>query len=148
MLKISSPAFASGGRIPIRYTCDGANVNPPLRIENVPIGTRSFVVTMSDPDSPSGNFTHWVAWNIDGNLTEIREGDTPLGARYGTNDFRNIGYGGPCPHQGEHRYYFRVYALDTLVDFPNGSSRTEIEAVIGDHILDKGELAGRYSRPS
>lgn len=147
MLKITSSTFGSGARIPARYTCDGANVNPPLRLEQVPAGTKSFVIIVSDPDSPSGNFTHWIAWNIDGTLTDLREGETPPGARFGVNDFGHLGYGGPCPHVGEHRYFFRVYALNTLLDLPNGSTRAELELAVTDHILDKGELMGRYARP-
>ena len=143
---ISTPAFKNGENIPSKYTCDGENINPPLEISGVPTGTKSLVLIMDDPDSPSGTWLHWSVWNISPQTTEIPENSVPAGAKEGLTSFGEIGYGGPCPHSGKHRYFFRLYALDSKLDLPQGASRTELEQAMAGHILAEAELMGLYER--
>ena len=112
-LKISSPAFGQNGYIPVKYTCDGDDVNPPLVIDNVPQNAKSVALIMDDPDAPAGTWVHWVVWNIDPKTKEIKDSYVPKGAQQGINDFRRHDYGGSCPPSGTHRYFFKLYALDT-----------------------------------
>ncbi len=146
MIKVASTSFPTNGTIPKEYTCDGQNINPKLMIENVPINASSLVLIVDDPDSPSGIFTHWLVWNIDPKIKEIKVNNIPKDAQTGENDFGRVGYGGPCPNQGTHRYFFRVYALDTVLNLPPGAKRSELTSSIAGHIIDKGELMGKYSR--
>src|SRR6266550_8444606 len=111
-MKISSSAFQEGGNIPSKFTCDGADANPPLRVEGAPAEAKSLALIADDPDAPVGLFTHWLVWNIDPKTTEIAENSPPNGAVQGTNDYPNLGYGGPQPPSGTHRYYFKIFALD------------------------------------
>ena len=144
-MKITSSAFQEGGNIPSKFTCDGANTNPPLQIFDVPAEAKSLVLVMDDPDAPSGLFTHWAVWNISPQATAIAEGSTPKGVQ-GTNDFGKSGYGGPCPPSGAHRYYFRVFALDRELDLRSGAKRSQLDAAMKGHVIAQGELMGRYSR--
>ncbi|MCL5730359.1 MAG: YbhB/YbcL family Raf kinase inhibitor-like protein [Candidatus Pacearchaeota archaeon] len=137
--------FRDGERIPERYTCDGDNVNPLLEFSGVPSEAKSLVLVIDDPDSPSRNFVHWVMWNIPANTKRINEDSAPRGARQGRNDFGNLGYGGPCPHEGNHRYRFRLFALDILLDLQNGS-KADVEMSMKEHILAQTVLTGTYSR--
>jgi len=146
VMTISTPAFKNGENIPAKYTCDGDNINPLLEISGVPAGAKSLVLIMDDPDSPSGTWLHWLVWNIDPATTEIPENSVPAGAVQGATSFGDIGYGGPCPHSGEHRYFFRLYALDFGLDLPAGTERPDLERAIAGHILAQAELMGTYRR--
>jgi Raf kinase inhibitor-like YbhB/YbcL family protein len=144
--KITSSAFDHEGSIPSRYTCDGANINPPLKIENVPSPAKSLALIVDDPDAPSKTWVHWVAWNIDPKIAEIKENSVPRGAVQGMNDFRKHNYGGPCPPSGTHRYYFKLYALDTMLDLGNHAEKMELEKAMKGHIIGQTELMGKYKK--
>jgi Raf kinase inhibitor-like YbhB/YbcL family protein len=144
-MKITSSAFQQGGNIPSKFTCDGANTNPPLQISDVPPEAKSLVLIVDDPDAPSGLFTHWAVWNISPQTSTIAEGSGPKGAQ-GTNDFGRSGYGGPCPPSGTHRYYFKIFALDRELDLPFGAKRSQLDAAMKGRVIAQGELMGRYSR--
>lgn len=144
-MKITSSAFSEGGTIPDKYAKSGQNVNPPLRIEGAPAGVKSLLLIMDDPDAPVGLFTHWLVWNIDPKTTEIAENSVPSGAVQGTNDYPNLGYGGPQPPSGTHRYYFKMFALDETLDLKSGAKRKEVDAAMRGHVIAQGELMGRYS---
>ena len=150
-IKITSPAFAEGGMIPAKYTCDGANVSPPLQWDAAPEGTKSIALISDDPDAPVGTWVHWVLFNLPADVTELTENTPsdktlPNGARQGTNDFRKIGYGGPCPPGGTHRYFFKLYALDTELDLQSGADKARLLKAMKDHILAQGQLIGKYKR--
>lgn len=144
-MNLSSPAFQNNGKIPVKYTCDGENINPPLIISDIPNKTKSLVLIVDDPDAPMGTWLHWTVFNIDPKTKEISENSIPSGALEGITDFGSIGYGGPCPPSGTHRYFFKLYALDIKLDLSSGVSKEEIEKAIEGHILDKAELIGLYS---
>jgi Raf kinase inhibitor-like YbhB/YbcL family protein len=151
-MTLISPAFDSGESIPVKHTCDGANVSPPLVWHNVPDGTKSLALICDDPDAPRGTWSHWVLYNIPPNRTELPEGvptDGKLGwgGLQGRNDFGNIGYGGPCPPRGPaHRYFFRLAALDVALDLGPGLTRQQILNHVAEHRIDQAELMGRYQR--
>ena len=153
-LKVSSPAFGPGEMIPARYTCDGEDVSPPLQWEGAPKGTRSFALVVDDPDAPVGTFIHWVLYNIPPDRSELPEGvprqlEVPGIGLQGTNDFKDnrIGYRGPCPPPGKpHRYFFKLYALDTTLDVIEGASAATVERAMRGHILAQGQLMGTYGR--
>lgn len=150
-IKITSSAFGNGESIPVRYTCDGENISPPLKWSNVPQGTKSFAIINDDPDAPMGTWVHWVIYNIPGNVTELAERISPLpklnnGALQGKNSWGKIGYGGPCPPSGTHRYFFKIYALDKTLEIGPGASKEEVLKAIKGHILAEGQLYGKYSR--
>lgn len=142
-LHISSPEFETDGFIPPRFTCDGANVNPPIDIYDIPANAKSLALIMDDPDAPIRAWVHWLAWNIPV-ATHIKE-DTQL-KEQGVNDFRENKYGGPCPPYGVHRYQFKVYALDTPLTLSHAANRNELEKAMEGHVLGYGELVGRYKR--
>lgn len=150
-IQVTSAAFEAGGAIPAKHTCDGANVSPPLAWTAAPAGTRSFALIVDDPDAPSGTFTHWVLFNLPASATGLPEAVPPRpvlddGARQGTSSFRRVGYGGPCPPRGTHRYFFKLYALDAMLDLESGAAKDDLTAAMRDHVLDEGELMGRYAR--
>ncbi|UCB47452.1 MAG: YbhB/YbcL family Raf kinase inhibitor-like protein [Spirochaetota bacterium] len=150
-LNISSEAFSSGGMIPTKYTCDGADVSPPLSWSAGPEGTKSYALIADDPDAPVGTWVHWVIYDIPEDVTSLPEGvqkskSVDNGADQGTNDFKKYGFGGPCPPGGTHRYYFKVYALDTLLGKGPGLTKKKLLAAMEGHILAQGELMGKYSR--
>ena len=145
-LKVTSSAFPDGGKIPKQYTCDNSDVNPPLRIENLPKAVKSLVLIVDDPDAPGRTWTHWLVWNIDPKATEIREASVPQNAVQGTSDFGSAQYGGPCPPSGTHRYYFKVYALGTTLSLPSSAKKATVEKAMAGHIIAKGSLMGTYSR--
>ena len=145
-MKISSKAFSHNQNIPAKYTCDGENVSPPLTIAEVPEQTKSITIIADDPDAPGGDFSHWLVWNINPKLTEIAEDREPAGSVEGTTDFGKVGYGGPCPPAGIHRYFFKVFALDTALNLPATTQKQELVKSMSGHILDQGELIGLYSR--
>lgn len=142
-LHVSSAAFEDNGFIPSRFTADGANVNPPLDITDVPPGTQSLALIMDDPDAPVRPWVHWLAWNLP--VTPHINEDTPLKDQ-GINDFRENNYGGPCPPYGVHRYYFKVYALNTLLTLNTFAGKKELERAMNGHVLAYGELVGLYMR--
>ncbi len=142
-LTIKSPVFESNKLIPFKYTCDGEDVNPPLIIEGIPEGTKSLVLIVDDPDAPMGTWDHWVVWNIP--PTDKIEESTVPGVE-GINDFRKHSYGGPCPPSGTHRYFFKVYALNTKLTLNPNSRKKDVEKAMKDHVLAKGELVGLYRR--
>jgi Raf kinase inhibitor-like YbhB/YbcL family protein len=145
-MKLSSPDFKEGENIPARFTCDGKDVSPTLQIEGMPKEAKSLVVIAEDRDAPGGNFTHWLMWNIGPNFTEIVGNKPPSGAVQGVNDFGKNKYSGPCPPPGLHRYYFKLYALDTTLDLPRKSKRKAIDSAIKAHIIAEATLMGRYAR--
>jgi Raf kinase inhibitor-like YbhB/YbcL family protein len=142
-LTITSSVFKNKGVIPAKYTCDGEDVNPPLSFEGVPEGTESLVLIVDDPDAPMGTWDHWVVWNIPP-VEKMEENSIP--GTEGLNDFGKHSYGGPCPPSGTHRYFFKVYALDTKLDLPSNSRKRNVEKAMEGHILAKGEIIGLYSR--
>ena len=144
-MKITSSAFQDGANIPSKFTCDGADISPPLQIADIPSQAKSLALIVDDPDAPSGLFTHWMVWNIPPQTGAVREGSAPKGVQ-GTNDFGKSGYGGPCPPSGTHRYYFKIFALDRELDLPFGAKRGQLDAAMKGHIVAQGELMGRYSR--
>jgi Raf kinase inhibitor-like YbhB/YbcL family protein len=142
-LPVKSPAFENNKLIPAKYTCDGENVNPPLSIEGVPGETKSLVLIVDDPDAPMGTFDHWVVWNIPP-ASKIGENTVP--GTEGMSSYRKHSYGGPCPPSGTHRYFFKVYALDTKLDLNPDSKKKDVEKAMETHVLAKGELVGLYRR--
>jgi Raf kinase inhibitor-like YbhB/YbcL family protein len=145
-LSITSPAFPHNGMIPIKYTCDGADVSPPLSIGNVPEKTGSLALIVDDPDAPMGTWVHWVVWNIAADTREIPENTVPPGALQGTNDFGKQKYGGPCPPSGTHRYFFKLYALNAPLALKAGATKAQVEEARSGHLLGKTELVGLYRR--
>jgi Raf kinase inhibitor-like YbhB/YbcL family protein len=145
-MKITTTAFQQGGNIPSKFTCDGADANPPLRFEGVPAEAKSLALIVDDPDAPGGLFTHWLVWNIDPKTTTVEENSAPSNGVQGKNDFGKSGYGGPCPPSGTHRYFFKIFALDRQLDLAAGSKRAQLDAQMRGHIMAEGELMGGYSR--
>jgi Raf kinase inhibitor-like YbhB/YbcL family protein len=143
-LSIKSPAFEHGKLIPKKYSCDGQDINPPLTIEGIPKEAKTFVLAVDDPDAPSGTFDHWIVWNIPASASKIGENTVP--GTEGMNSARQQGYMGPCPPSGTHRYFFKVYALDTELNLGANSRKKDVEKAIQGHILAKGELVGLYRR--
>jgi len=146
MIKITSSAFIDAGDIPKKYTCDGENINPPLAISGLPNNAKSLVLIVDDPDAPSGVWTHWLVWNINPQTKEIKENSLSEDAVLGTNDFGQTNYGSPCPPSGTHRYFFKIYAIDTILELSQGAKRPQLEQAMTSHIMDKGELIGKYLR--
>jgi Raf kinase inhibitor-like YbhB/YbcL family protein len=150
--KLGSEAFSDGGVIPAKYTCDGLDVSPPLHWSDYPPTTKSFVLIVEDVDAPGGIFTHWLLYNIPANINRLEEGvekvdKLPSGALQGVNDFGRVGYGGPCPPSGKpHRYVFKMYALDEVLDLKPRMSRQELLNSIKGHVIAEARLTGTYSR--
>lgn len=148
-LILKSSAFRHGDPIPAKHTCDGDNVNPLLEIRNIPAGAKSLAIAMDDPDATRGQvWDHWVVWNIDPKTQYVSEDNVPFGAVLGKNSAGNMKYYGPCPPRGKapHRYMFKVYALDSLLELSAGSSKTELEEAMKGHILEQTVLMGTYGR--
>ena len=149
---LKTTAFANGGGIPKKYTCDGVDVSPALNWDDAPAGTQSFALIADDPDAPVGTWTHWIIWNIPAGSSALSEGipkvgESGDGSRQGRNDFKRIGYGGPCPPQGKpHRYFFKLYALNAKLDVKAGASRSDLERAMKGHVLSQTELTGTYGR--
>lgn len=137
--------------IPAQYTCDGENISPALLWQNIPVSTKSLVLICDDPDAPGGDWVHWVCYDMPPTVTGLAQ-DLPKtdtiagGGTQGLTDFKRIGYGGPCPPSGTHRYLFKVYALDAMLNLPSAKSKKEVENAMKGHVLAQGELAGVYSR--
>jgi Raf kinase inhibitor-like YbhB/YbcL family protein len=149
---ISSPSFQTGTSIPKKFTCDGADVSPELHWSLPPAGTQSFALIADDPDAPVGTWTHWVVFDMPAETSSLPENVSKVdevltGGRQGRNDFRKIGYGGPCPPPGKpHRYFFKLYALDKKLNLKPGASKQEVEQAMQGHTLGKAELVGEYQR--
>lgn len=149
---LTTTAFSAGGEIPKKHTCDGPDLSPTLTWSGTPAGTQSLALIADDPDAPVGTWTHWIIWDIPAKQAGLAENVLktemlPDGTRQGRNDFRRIGYGGPCPPPGKpHRYFFRLYALDSKLNLRAGSSRAELEAAMKGHVLAQAEVMGKYGR--
>lgn len=150
-LTVESSAFKNGEFIPSIYTCDGANISPPLKWSGIPEGTKSIALICDDPDAPIGDWVHWVLYNIPPETKELKE-NIPSekiiknGAIHGLNDWKKYGYGGPCPPSGIHRYYFKIFALDIKLDLNPGATKKQLLDAMRGHILAQGELMGKYQR--
>ena len=144
-LTVSSIAFRDHAYIPIKYTCDGENINPPLTIQNIPEGTKSMVLVVEDPDAPIRTWVHWIVWNIPP-TTKVKEKLMPVLGVVGTNDFGKKKYVGPCPPSGVHRYFFKVYALNDLLNLKPTTTKLLLERTMSSHIIGFGELVGLYKR--
>ncbi|MBU2229020.1 YbhB/YbcL family Raf kinase inhibitor-like protein, partial [Patescibacteria group bacterium] len=134
-MEISSSEFLNNGMMPSKYTCDGENISPPLRVSEIPTSAKSLAIINDDPDAPAGDWVHWVVWNIDPDTMDIVENCVMEGAVEGKNDFGDNGYGGPCPPSGTHRYFFKVYALDSRIDLDKSHGKKELEEAIKGHVL-------------
>ncbi len=144
---LTSPNFDDGAMIPRKFTCDGGGINPELEIQNVPAGAQTLALIVHDPDAPmEGGFYHWVVWNIDPNVTLIKDESVPPGAVEGNNSADALGWTAPCPPSGIHNYNFRLYALDIELDLPEGSTADELISVMETHIIEETELVGMYEK--
>jgi Raf kinase inhibitor-like YbhB/YbcL family protein len=145
-MKLTSTAFQENGSIPKEYTCDGKDTNPPLALADVPTEAKSLALIVDDPDAPMGTWVHWVIWNIDPGLKSIGANSVPAGSTQGLNDFRTNKYGGPCPPSGTHRYFFKLYALDTMLKIGPKSTKADLEKAMAGHIVGQEQLVGLYKR--
>jgi len=151
-LSLTSTAFAEGQPIPQKYTCQGSDISPPLIWTHAPANTKSFAIIVDDPDAPMGTWVHWVLYDLPAGTNALREDVAKTqslagNAKQGINDFHQLGYGGPCPPPGKpHRYYFKIYALDAMLDLQPGATKKEVEAAMKGHILAEGQLMGTYQR--
>lgn len=150
--ELKSSAFQAGGDIPRKYTCDANDVSPQLSWSNAPAGTRAFALIADDPDAPAGTWVHWVIYDLPADTRELAEGVPTTealtnGAKQGLNDFRKVGYGGPCPPEGRpHRYFFKLYALDAATGLKPRASKQQLLNAIKNHVLGEAEIIGRYKR--
>ena len=143
-LTVKSPSFQHISPIPKKYSCDGEGINPPITIEGIPKEAKTLALVIDDPDAPGGTFDHWVVWNISPFTTKISEHSVP--GIEGLNSARKQGYTGPCPPSGSHRYFFKVYALDTELNLGVKTTKRDLEKAMQGHIVAKGELIGLYHR--
>ena len=143
--QLTSPAFVDGDAIPARYSCKAENFSPPLSIRGVPAGTAFLALLMHDPDAPHGDFLHWTLWHLNPELKTIPENQVPDEAREGMNDTGKVGYTGPCPPSGTHRYIFNLYALDASLDLEAGATRDDLMQAIDDHVVAMTTLTGTFS---
>lgn len=144
-MKLSTD-FEHNGNIPSKYTCDGEDLAPELTITDVPKNAKELILIVDDPDAPMGTWVHWVLYNIPVNTTKIDAKNLPEGTKQGMTDFRRIGWGGPCPPSGTHRYFFKLYAIDKTLNIETGATKTQLENEIKNHIIEKSELIGLYKR--
>lgn len=150
-LELKSSAFASGSMIPSLYTCQGKNISPPLSWSGAPTDTKSFVLICDDPDAPLVTWVHWVYYNIPASTTSLPEDfpkteKPPQGGIHGKSSFGDFGYGGPCPPWGTHRYFFKLYALDTMLTLPSGAKKKDVLKAMDKHVLSQTELVGKYKK--
>jgi len=150
-MELKSQAFQAGGMIPAKYTCDGQDISLPLHWSDPPAGTISFALISDDPDAPMKTWVHWVMWNIPADVRSLEENlpktaSLPNGTKQGTTDFHRVGYGGPCPPSGTHRYFFKLYALDTTLNLPASAIKRDLEQAMQNRILGQVELVGTYYR--
>lgn len=145
-MQLTSTAFKNNEKIPAKYTCDGQNISPPLKFDAIPENTQTLALIVDDPDAPAGTWAHWIIFNIDPKTTEIPENTSPKTATQGTNSFGKSTYGGACPPSGTHRYFFKLYALDTKLTLDQTAKKQDLETAIQGHALSYAELIGLYSR--
>ncbi|MDD5011748.1 MAG: YbhB/YbcL family Raf kinase inhibitor-like protein [Phycisphaerae bacterium] len=148
---ITSPVFEEGGIIPAKYTCDGQNISPPLQWTGAPKGTKSFALISDDPDAPIGIWVHWIIWNIPAEANQLPENIPQVeklqdGSMQGLNSYPHCGYSGPCPPSGTHRYYFKLYALDTMLDLSAESTNKDLLKAMKNNILAQTSIMGKYQR--
>lgn len=143
---LESPAFKNNEFIPVEYTCAGDNVNPSLQISDVPPNTQSLALIVDDPDAPMGTWTHWTLWNIDPKTVEIKENSIPVGAIQGVTSWGKPGYGGPCPPSGTHRYFFKLFALDTTLNLDSAAQVSDLYSAFQNHIIAQTEFMGKYKK--
>ncbi|HYX28011.1 MAG TPA: YbhB/YbcL family Raf kinase inhibitor-like protein [Pyrinomonadaceae bacterium] len=150
-IKLSSSAFKDSGPIPKQYTCDGVNISPPLEWTGIPKTGKTIAIIADDPDAPAGTWVHWIVYNLPAESIGLIE-NTPAtdeikgGGFQGRNDFKDIGYGGPCPPSGTHRYFFKIYALDSELPLKAGATKAEVENAMAGHIVGQGQLIGTYRK--
>ena len=144
-MKITSPAFKEGGMIPAEYTCAGDDISPELNIEGVPASAKSLALIMDDPDAPAGTWDHWIVFNIPAAIKKIAKDTEPEGIA-GQNSWKKIGYGGPCPPSGVHRYYFKLYALDIKLELSQGATKPQLLSAMKGHILAEAKLMGKFQK--
>ena len=144
-MEISSPEFEHHQSIPKKYTCQGDDVNPPLKIADIPPGAKCLVLIVDDPDAPMGPWDHWIIWNIQP-VEQISENSVPMGAVEGKNSWGKNQYGGPCPPSGTHRYFFKLYALDSLLELPSDSGKADVEKAMEGHVIGESQLIGVYEK--
>ena len=152
-MHLYSSEFLTGTSIPFKYTCDGENQSPPLNWQDPPAETQSFALIVHDRDAPNGKFTHWILYNVPAEQRDLAEGIAKQealhhGLKQGKNDFGEVGFGGPCPPNGTHRYFFKLYALDQPLDLAAGATKQELLEAMEGHVLDSAELMGLYGRAS
>lgn len=145
-MTITSTAFLHNERIPAEHTCDGANINPPLTFSETPTDAKSLLLLVDDPDAPAGLFTHWLLYDMSPATLQILEEDAPETGTNGTNDTGKLGYAGPCPPSGTHRYFFKLFALKSMLNLPEGANRQEVDAAMEGQVLGSAELIGLYER--
>lgn len=145
-MRLSSPVFTHNTEMPALYTCDEKDISPPLTIQDVPMNATSLALIVDDPDAPNGDWVHWLVWNIPPSIDAIAENTLPAGAEEGTTDFERTGYGGPCPPSGTHRYFFKLFALDTRLTLPSTTKKTDLARAMTGHILAETQLIGLYHR--
>ncbi len=150
-IKVTSNAFTDGAMIPAKYSCDGENASPHLKWENMPANAKTIAIIADDPDAPGGTWVHWLIFNLPANVKELPDGVAPEGnasavARQGTNDFKKIGYGGPCPPSGVHRYFFKVYGLDTELSLNAGATKEDLMKAMEGHVVAEGQIVGKYEK--
>jgi len=143
-LLVTSPAFENNKPIPKKYTADGADINPPIEVNAIPKNAKSLALVVDDPDAPLRTWVHWIVWNIPPSKNKIGEGEIP--GIQGSNSWRKSSYGGPNPPLGTHRYFFKIYALNTELNLDPGSAKKDLEKVMENHIIAKGELVGLYKK--
>jgi Raf kinase inhibitor-like YbhB/YbcL family protein len=152
-LILTSTAFDEGGAIPAEYTCEGADAAPPLRWSGIPEGTRSLVLIVDDPDAPDPQapkmtWVHWVVYNLPPNVSDLAAAGLPAGAAEGLNDWKRLGYGGPCPPIGRHRYFHKLYALDRMLEGLDRPTKAEVERAMHGHVIAQAQLVGTYAKSS
>ncbi len=150
-MQITSSAFTEGSLIPVKFTCDGQDISPPLEWQGAPAGTKSYALISDDPDAPMGTWVHWVAYDIPASITKLDENVRPEkefnnGMKHGSNSWPKIGYGGPCPPSGTHRYYFKLYALDAVLALKPGATKEGALQAMKGHVLAEAQLMGKYKR--
>lgn len=145
-MTITSEAVLADETVAQQYTCDGDNISPPLTFSDIPEGTQSLALIVEDPDAPGGVFTHWAYFDMSPATLQLVEGTTPMTGTPGINSFGSLEYGGPCPPSGSHKYYFKLFALDAMLELPEGAMREELLQAVDEHLIEQAELVGSYAR--